>query len=431
MQIRVIWALLLGMCILPSGWSWADLLSSEDIAERFIRLANRQKELINQRIKIAEKWREWRYKKASDDYTMGYTPLSRIDAEIESYLHEIRRLDIEVARAQASRANLGKMVYWVRDFTQQQNVDQEQCLFDQCQKTLNPFAKIQKLQSDLIQIESKLLRDNIQNIALDEPQSDSKGSSQLFSLADGILKLQEKRFDCERTLMNLEYNSVIQAEPMAECLESIIARNEPLHPTFPKDEQWPGTIENAMSIHSPTNSIKNLLTGDESSLEEWALKQQAASIHPWDFFEKAYVLSQGNLYKTLRTAYNVLRLNRTRPPFQRNLMDIRGDRPKQGDNSGDWYHFFGTMLAWRTTGYITYAGAALYRFFEGEAWIREISGAGYDSKEEGMDLAGIRAMQLLNDRLAQRYLTQKKGKQRPPSDASRACRVERVLQFNR
>lgn len=413
-----------------SEWGRADSSSSEDIAERFIQLANRQKERINQRVKIAEKWRDWRYKKVNNDYTMGYTPLSRIDAEIDSYLNEIRRLDIEIARVQASRVNLEKMGYWIRDFTKQQDLAREQCLFDQCQKTLSPFAKIQALQADLIQIESKLLHESIlRESSQNDAADDSQGSSNLFSLAHGILSLQEKRFDCERTLMKLQYNSVIQAEPMAECLESIIARNEPLHPTFPKDEKWPNLIKNMISINSPTTSVKDLLTGVESSLEEWALKQQPASIHPWDFFEKAYVLSKGNLYQALRTAYNVLRLNRTRPPFQRNLMDIRGDRPKQGDNSGDWYHFFGTMLAWRTTGYITYAGAALYLVFEGEEWFKEVSGPGFDPKEEKMDFAGIRTMQLLNDRLEERYLTQKKGKQRPSADLSRTCRVERVLHF--
>lgn len=429
MQFKVIWALLLGIGIMPSGWVRADSSSSEDIAERYVQLANRQKELIHQRIKIAEKWRDWRYTKAKDDYTMGYTPLSRIDAEIDSYLKEIQRLDIEVARVQASRADLEKMAYWTRDFAKQQDLAKEQCLFDECKKTLSPFAKIQTLQSDLIQIESKLLRDELLKEAQEDSSQNSAGNSNLFSLAHSILSLQEKRFDCERTLMRLQYNSVIQAEPMAECLESIIARNEPIRPTFPKDEKWPNVIDNAMSIHSPTHSVKDLLTGEESSLEAWALKQQPASIHPWEFFEKAYVLSQGNLYKALRTAYNVLRLNRTRPPFQRNLMDIRGDRPKLGDNSGDWYHFFGTMLAWRTTGYITYAGAALYRVFEGEEWLKELSGPGHDPKEEGIDFAGIRAMQLLNDRLEGRYLVQKKGKKPTPSDPSRACRVERVLRF--
>lgn len=98
-------------------------------------------------------------------------------------------------------------------------------------------------------------------------------------------------------------------------------------------------------------------------------------------------------------------------------MDIRGDRPDKGDNSGDWYHFFGAMLAWRTTGYVTYAGAVFYLLTGGE--------------EEETDLAGIGTMQLLKDRHANRYLNKNSLGAKPAPNRERACRVEHVLLFNR
>lgn len=431
MQIKSCWAILIWTLYSPFVFAQSDTLSQETFAENYIRLAQHQKELLQQRIRIAEKWREWRSKEAKDDYRLGYTPLSRIDAEIEIYLGEIRKIETDIARFQVNQVDQEKLSHLIRLFSKQHDLATEVCLRDQCNKRLAPFQKVYQLSTDLIQVDSKLLESFLLKEEPKEDSTEQTAEPNSFLLAHALLSLQEQRFSCERTLMTLRYNSILQAQPMAECLEAIIAEHEPLHPTFPKDEQWPSLLHSMSSIDSPTNSVQNFLSGKEPALETWTLKQQPASIRPWDFFEQAYLLSEGNLYLALRTAFNVLRLNRTRPPFQRNLIDIRGDRPNRGDNSGDWYHFFGTMLAWRTTGYITYLGAMYYQITGGEEEEAGplVRGAGHDEKESRIDLAGIETMQFLNDRLQRRYSTKTTPPPPPATDRKRACRLEHVLLF--
>jgi hypothetical protein len=400
------------MSLFPAPGRTDETPSVESFAGKYIRFANRRREVIKERIKIAEAWRRTRYEKLGNDYAMGYTPLSRIDAEIESYLGELRRMDAEIALLNANQKEPQGMVNWLKSYSRRENLSQQLCLFEQCQATLRPFAQVQKLQSDLVQVHSQLFLDQL----LEEGAEDRARDPDLVSLGNRILSLEERRFDCERTLMTLRYDSVLLPGPMAECLEALIARNPSVRPTSPRDESWPNPIANIQSIDAPTYSVLKLATGKEAELQEWVLKQSPASIRPWEFFEKAYLLSGGDLYVALRSAFNTLRLNRTNPPFQRKLMDIRGDRPAKGDNSGDWYHFFGTMLAWRTTGYTAVLGSAFYGIFD-------------EAKEQAADRAGIRTMQELEERLESRYHAEK-GKSIPPApDAERSCRVERVLKF--
>ena len=92
-----------------------------------------------------------------------------------------------------------------------------------------------------------------------------------------------------------------------------------------------------------------LPTGKEDQLENRLMKYDDKSVRLEDVFRESYLLNDGNLYKTMLTAENVLAKNvyskdRDSQPLQKKLQYIRNDSEPEGDNFGGWYHFMGASL---------------------------------------------------------------------------------------
>ncbi len=90
-------------------------------------------------------------------------------------------------------------------------------------------------------------------------------------------------------------------------------------------------------------------TGREAQLQQRLLEYPDRSVAVEDMFRESYRLNQGDLYKTLLTAENVLAHDpfdprRAEQPLQKKLEYIRNDQPQVGDNFGAWYHLFGVAV---------------------------------------------------------------------------------------
>lgn len=92
-----------------------------------------------------------------------------------------------------------------------------------------------------------------------------------------------------------------------------------------------------------------LPTGKEDQLENHLMKFDDRSVKLEDVLGESYRLNEGNLYKTLLTAENVLAKDvycpdRDQQPLQKKLEYLRNDSEPEGDNFGAWYHFMGASL---------------------------------------------------------------------------------------
>lgn len=95
------------------------------------------------------------------------------------------------------------------------------------------------------------------------------------------------------------------------------------------------------------SSSRFMYVGKEEKLILWIKTQPDKSITIQKLFDKSYDLNQGNLYLTLLTIENVLsdatfEKNREHTAVNQKLADLYVKSPNK---FGDWYHFFGTMLA--------------------------------------------------------------------------------------
>jgi len=87
-------------------------------------------------------------------------------------------------------------------------------------------------------------------------------------------------------------------------------------------------------------------TGQEEALQARLLEYKDRSVGVEDMFRESYRLNEGDLYRTLLTAENILAHDpfdprRSEQPLQKKLQYIRNDQPQVGDNFGAWYHLFG------------------------------------------------------------------------------------------
>ncbi|MBO4708080.1 MAG: hypothetical protein J5594_05980 [Elusimicrobiaceae bacterium] len=94
-------------------------------------------------------------------------------------------------------------------------------------------------------------------------------------------------------------------------------------------------------------SSRFMYVGQEIPLIEWIKRHPDNSITVEDLFRESYILNQGNVYLTIVTIENVLsdatfEENREYTIVNQKLVDLYEQSPNK---FGDWYHFFGTMLA--------------------------------------------------------------------------------------
>ncbi len=95
------------------------------------------------------------------------------------------------------------------------------------------------------------------------------------------------------------------------------------------------------------SSARFLYVGQEIPLIDWIKTCPDQSVTIEQLFHQSYSLNKGNVYLTILTIENVLsdatfEVNRENTLVNRKLADLYADSPNK---FGDWYHFFGTMLA--------------------------------------------------------------------------------------
>jgi len=95
------------------------------------------------------------------------------------------------------------------------------------------------------------------------------------------------------------------------------------------------------------SSSRFLYVGQEIPLINWLRTQPDNSVNIEALFHKSYILNKGNLYLTILTIENVLsdatfEKDREDTMVNHKLVNLYEESPNK---FGDWYHFFGTMLA--------------------------------------------------------------------------------------
>ena len=95
------------------------------------------------------------------------------------------------------------------------------------------------------------------------------------------------------------------------------------------------------------SSARFMYTSKEIDLIKWIALQQDKSVTIENLFHHSYILNNGNTYLTILTIENVLsdatfEEKRENTLVNQKLVDLYIHSPNK---FGDWYHFFGTMLA--------------------------------------------------------------------------------------
>ena len=108
-------------------------------------------------------------------------------------------------------------------------------------------------------------------------------------------------------------------------------------------------------------SSRFMYVGKEIDLIKWIKTRPDNSVTVEELFHYSYVLNKGNVYLTLVTIENVLSdatfdPERENTLVNRKLTDLYAYSPNK---FGDWYHFFGTMLA----GYVEEPAQVIARLY--------------------------------------------------------------------
>ena len=119
------------------------------------------------------------------------------------------------------------------------------------------------------------------------------------------------------------------------------------------------------------SSSRFLYVGQEIALINWIKTRADNSVTVEDLFRQSYRLNKGNVYLTILTIENILsdatfEKERENTLVNQKLTDLYARSPNK---FGDWYHFFGTMLAGYTkepAKAIAYLYAAYRKISRGE-----------------------------------------------------------------
>lgn len=113
------------------------------------------------------------------------------------------------------------------------------------------------------------------------------------------------------------------------------------------DKSKPFALSKIIVALATATSARFMYVGQEVALIDWIKAQPDDSVTIEKLFRKSYVLTRGNVYLTILTIENVLsdatfEAERENTLVNRKLTDLYVHSPNK---FGDWYHFFGTMLA--------------------------------------------------------------------------------------
>lgn len=145
-------------------------------------------------------------------------------------------------------------------------------------------------------------------------------------------------FEAEKVFLNLR--KIILAEERKGLIASVGEK----HVWAEKRKSGLSKILVALATAS---SSRFLYVGQEENLIEWIKNRPDRSVTIEELFRQSYILNQGNVYLTILTIENVLsdatfEADRENTLVNQKLADLYVASPNK---FGDWYHFFGTMLA--------------------------------------------------------------------------------------
>jgi hypothetical protein len=352
--------------------------STQIFADKMSVLLTKQNELLKMRLELEEKWLKFANKGANSEngdrinIADGYTSVRTQKHKIEILESEIKQKELEL-----SLMNDPQVVQRAVENYQGKDEAQTRCELGHCLQMLDQFLA---LGAQISLINAKQIEEEVAELKASDAQRKNQSSGPELAMAN--LDLERESFECERTLAHLSYDSWVQPQGIAECFYSVTKayERELGAPNLKTDDGLGFRVRSAMGFVSPQTSVTGFATGLENIVADDILSSPNYSVTPELAFRKAYELSRGNLYLTLRTLYNTLRLHRTDVDFQRKLIDLRGDRPQKGRNGGDWYHFFGTMLAEQIFGYKT----AMYG--------TKVDKPSHDEKKKYNNRAGVQTM---------------------------------------
>ena len=156
--------------------------------------------------------------------------------------------------------------------------------------------------------------------------------------------------DSEKIIDNTQLRPLYDKDELYAQIKNII-KNEKNGQKLSRGEKhiWrkalvPSKIVVALATAS---SSRFMYVGQEIPLIEWIKRHPDNSITVEDLFRESYILNKGNVYLTILTIENVLsdatfEENREYTVVNQKLVDLYEHSPNK---FGDWYHFFGTMLA--------------------------------------------------------------------------------------
>lgn len=362
------------------------------LVDAYIDYLQNSKELAERRLRISQKSEAWvthcvghtsNHKRSHNKDTclsQGMTKLSRIQAQNADLIKQVKHFEKAISNLQLERGNPRL----------------EPALIEEILKwdISSHLVQAQTCAADLEQIgdESNNVFLALHRLFISGVKNSSTTSGARAQALTRIRLLKSNYF-CERRIAEWTDDRVLLQKPLAQCFYSKVRDLERARKINPVDVRFTGhSLANGYSIAvDPNLSLEKYSTGHEPALKNFITQQRKYSVKPWDIFAKSLELNNGNLRQTLHTSLNVFRANRIDTIFQRHLFDIRGDRALGGDNSGDWYHFFGTMLMediYRSaTGMLSIA----FRFVDvGESL--DFTNSGSDPRENEIDQLGISVM---------------------------------------
>ncbi|RYZ86949.1 MAG: hypothetical protein EOP06_13555 [Proteobacteria bacterium] len=172
-----------------------------------------------------------------------------------------------------------------------------------------------------------------QNIGTPNPVTAQKVRQTKSASLSESSKLYLKNFACQRGLASSVQPVELDAGPLGQCFASIMIESVGNNPSALKiSDGTTGRLPHEKNMHAFGPAHERITKQLELSTDY--------QLTPPELFKSCAKESAGSLREALELCYEVLRYNRLRPDIRRKLVDIRGDRPTGGDNSGDWYHLF-------------------------------------------------------------------------------------------
>lgn len=190
-------------------------------------------------------------------------------------------------------------------------------------------------------------------------------------------QLRAPRFARENPILNIKDNRITdntQVKPLFNPqtvftnLQDVISTGK-YRPSLGKIHYWAKesfspvklTVSKIVMALATATSPRFMYVGQEENLIAWILARPNHSVTIEELFKTSYGLNRGDVYLTILTIENVLadatfEKDREKTAVNQKLADLYEASPNK---FGDWYHFFGTMLA----GYVNEPAQAIAELY--------------------------------------------------------------------